>query len=89
MSDYYLQGRSKRCSRHLYDIYKLTPLIKFDDGFAVLIGEVREHRSFVGSCSSLRRLIYRKSTGFYIIFISEKIPKSIDVTIDITIKNMI
>ena len=45
LCDYYLQGRSKRCSRHLYDIYKLTPLIKFDDGFAVLIGEVREHRS--------------------------------------------
>ena len=32
LCDYYLQGRSKRCSRHLYDIYKLTPLIKFDEG---------------------------------------------------------
>ena len=52
LCDYYLQGRSKRCSRHLYDIYKLTPLIKFDDGFAVLIGEVREHRSKMQICLS-------------------------------------
>lgn len=54
LCDYYLQGRSKRCSRHLYDIYKLTPLIKFDDGFAVLIGEVREHRSRMQVCPSAK-----------------------------------
>ena len=54
LCDFYLQGRSKRCSRHLYDIYKLTPLIKFDDGFAVLIGEVREHRSRMQVCPSAK-----------------------------------
>lgn len=54
LCDYYLQGRSKRCSRHLYDIYKLTPLIKFDDGFAVLIEEVREHRSRMQVCPSAK-----------------------------------
>lgn len=54
LCDYYLQGRSKRCSRHLYDIYKLTPLIKFDDGFAILIGEVREHRSRMQVCPSAK-----------------------------------
>ena len=54
LCDYYLQGRSKRCSRHLYDIYKLTPLIKFDDGFVVLIGEVREHRSRMQVCPSAK-----------------------------------
>ena len=54
LCDYYLQGRSKRCSRHLYDIYKLTPLIKFDDGFAVLIGEVREHRFRMQVCPSAK-----------------------------------
>ena len=54
LCDYYLQGRSKRCSRHLYDIYKLTPLIKFDNGFAVLIGEVREHRSRMQVCPSAK-----------------------------------
>ena len=52
LCDYYLQGRSKRCSRHLYDIYKLTPLIKFDEGFISLIGEVREHRSKMQVCPS-------------------------------------
>lgn len=52
LCDYYLQGRSKRCSRHLYDIYKLTPLIKFDEGFISLIGEVREHRSRMQVCPS-------------------------------------
>lgn len=52
LCDYYLQGRSKRCSRHLYDIYKLTPLIKFDEKFISLIGEVREHRSRMQVCPS-------------------------------------
>lgn len=52
LCDYYLQGRSKRCSRHLYDIYKLTPLIRFDDGLNSLIGEVREHRSKMQVCPS-------------------------------------
>ena len=52
LCDYYLQGRSKRCSRHLYDIYKLTPLISFDEGFASLIGEVREHRARMPICPS-------------------------------------
>ena len=54
LCDYYLQGKSKRCSRHLYDIYKLTPLIKFDEGFITLIGEVREHRSRMQVCPSAR-----------------------------------
>lgn len=52
LCDYYLQGKSKRCSRHLYDIYKLTPLIEFDDRFVTLIGEVREHRSMMQVCPS-------------------------------------
>lgn len=52
LCDYYLQGKSKRYSRHLYDIYKLTPLIKFDDGFAALIEEVRKHRSGMQVCPS-------------------------------------
>ena len=52
LCDYYLQGKSKRYSRHLYDIYKLTPLIEFNDGFAVLVQEVREHRSKMRICPS-------------------------------------
>ena len=57
LCDYYLQGRSKRCSRHLYDIYKLTPLIKFDDSFAALIKEVREHRSRLQICPSAKDMV--------------------------------
>ena len=52
LCDYYLQGKSKRYSRHLYDIYKLTPLIEFNDRFAVLVREVREHRSKMRICPS-------------------------------------
>lgn len=52
LCDYYLQGRSKRYSRHLYDIYKLTPMIKFDDEFVKLIEEVRVHRANMEICPS-------------------------------------
>lgn len=52
LCDYYMQGKSKRYSRHLYDIYKLTPLIVFDDNFLQLIEEVRKHRSNMGICPS-------------------------------------
>ena len=40
LCDYFMQGRAKRCSRHLYDIYKLSPLIKFDEKLLILVGEV-------------------------------------------------
>lgn len=52
LCDYFMQGRAKRCSRHLYDIYKLSPLIKFDEEFAKLVGEVREHRAQMSICPS-------------------------------------
>ena len=57
LCDYYLQGRSKRRSRHLYDIYKLTPLIRFDEKFAALIKEVREHRSKMKVCPSAQNTV--------------------------------
>ncbi|MCM1258152.1 MAG: nucleotidyl transferase AbiEii/AbiGii toxin family protein [Roseburia sp.] len=57
LCDYYLQGKSKRCSRHLYDIYKLTPLIKFDDKLAALVKEVREHRSRMQICPSAQNTV--------------------------------
>lgn len=43
--DYYLMGKPRRNSRHLYDIYKLYPLISDDSAFADLIGEVYKQRS--------------------------------------------
>lgn len=52
LCDYYIQGKSKRYSRHLYDIYKLSPLIKMDEEFAKLVAEVREHRATMSICPS-------------------------------------
>lgn len=43
--DYYLLGRARRNSRHLYDIYKLYPLISDDAAFTQLISEVYKQRS--------------------------------------------
>lgn len=54
LCDYYMQGKSRRFSRHLYDIYKLTPMITFDDNFAKLVKEVREHRAQMSICPSAK-----------------------------------
>lgn len=50
--DYYMQGKVKRYSRHLYDIYKLSYLIKEDEAFRNLVAEVREHRAAMSVCPS-------------------------------------
>ena len=42
---YFMLKKENRNSRHLYDIYKIHPLIHEDAGFKSLIGEVREHRA--------------------------------------------
>ena len=54
LCDYYMQGKSKRYSRHLYDVYKLTPLIDFDNKFVSLVKEVREHRAQMTVCPSAK-----------------------------------
>lgn len=54
LCDYYLQGKSKRYSRHLYDIYKLTPMMKINDDFSKLVDEVREHRAKMQICPSAK-----------------------------------
>ena len=43
--DYYLTGKARRNSRHLYDIYKLYPMISDDPSFNELIGDVYKQRS--------------------------------------------
>lgn len=55
LCDYYLQGKSKRYSRHLYDIYKLNPYIKKDEKFKNLVKEVRKHRETLPMCLSAKR----------------------------------
>ena len=55
LCDYYMQGKSKRYSRHLYDVYKLTPLIDFDNKFVSLVKEVKEHRAQMTVCPSAKK----------------------------------
>lgn len=54
LCDYYIERKSKRYSRHLYDIYKLTPMVQFDDDMKVLFSEVRKHRAKMSICPSAR-----------------------------------
>lgn len=50
--DYYMQGKSRRLSRHLYDLYKIFPKITFDDDFIKLVKEVKAHRASMSICPS-------------------------------------
>lgn len=50
--DYYLQGKEVTHSRHLYDIYKLLPLIPQDEKFKKLVCEVSKIRSQSPICPS-------------------------------------
>lgn len=43
--DYYMSGATERHSRHLYDIYKLLPLVPQTEEFKKLIEEVRNERA--------------------------------------------
>jgi hypothetical protein len=54
LCDYYIQGKFKRYSRHLYDIYKLSSQISVDDNFKKLINEVRNHRAQMEICPSAK-----------------------------------
>ena len=54
LCDYYMQRKSTRYSRHLYDVYKLTPLIDFDNKFVSLVKEIREHRAQMTVCPSAK-----------------------------------
>ena len=50
--DYYLQGKVQKHSRHLYDIYKLLPLVPQDEIFKSLVDEVRNIRAQSPICPS-------------------------------------
>ena len=52
--DYYLQNRVRKHSRHLYDIYKLLPLVRQDDAFYALVQEVRSVRKPSPICPSAK-----------------------------------
>lgn len=50
--DYYLQDRVKKHSRHIYDIYKLLPIVQQNDEFRSLVHEVRDVRAVNNICPS-------------------------------------
>jgi len=52
LCDYYLQGKTARHSRHLYDIYMLLPHVTLDERFKALVKEVREDRKASPVCLS-------------------------------------
>ncbi|MDR3293348.1 MAG: nucleotidyl transferase AbiEii/AbiGii toxin family protein [Clostridiales bacterium] len=52
LGDYYIQDKVAGHSRHIYDIYKLFPLVKIDDNFLSLVKEVREVRKTSQYCYS-------------------------------------
>lgn len=54
LCDYYMQGKSRRYSRHLYDVYKLYPIVNKEENIRLLITEVRKHRSRMQVCPSAR-----------------------------------
>ena len=50
--DYYVQDNVKKHSRHIYDIYKLLPLVPQDGEFRQLVREVRKVRALTNICPS-------------------------------------
>lgn len=53
--DYWLTGKIREHSRHLYDLCKLYPLLKTDQEFCVLVEEVRQIRSQTKMCPSAQQ----------------------------------
>ena len=54
LGDYYLSGKTKGYSRHLYDLYKIIPEISFDNSFFELYEEVKEIRARDTDCLSAK-----------------------------------
>lgn len=52
--DYYMTGKIKRNSRHLYDIYMLLPKVKQGDDFRKLVHQVRLARAEMEICPSAK-----------------------------------
>lgn len=52
--DYYMEGKVKRHSRHIYDLYMRLPNICFNDEFKNLVYDIRKHRAQMSVCPSAR-----------------------------------
>lgn len=54
LGDYYLENKTHGYSRHLYDIYKISPQITFNSAFFELYKEVKDIRSKDCDCPSAK-----------------------------------
>jgi len=54
IGDYYLAGKIREHSRHLYDLYKLLGVVKLDGNLKELISNVREDRKMHRTCYSVQ-----------------------------------
>ena len=54
LCDYYLQGKTRRLSRHLYDLHKIFPKISIGDDFKRLAKEVKALRAKMDVCPSAK-----------------------------------
>lgn len=61
LCDYYTEKKTRRFSRHLYDICKLYPAITVDDNFMTLVNQIREHRSHLSICPSAQTYVNIRS----------------------------
>ena len=52
--DYYMQGKVKKHSRHIYDIYKLLQIVPQTEKFKTLVREVRDVRAMTNICPSVQ-----------------------------------
>lgn len=52
LCDYYLMGKTKRYSRHIYDIYMLLPRVPQNENFRQLVQQVRKLRAEMSICPS-------------------------------------
>ncbi len=52
LCDYFIEGKVEKHSRHLYDIYMMSKVIKFDDDFKNLAKQIRNHRATLEKCYS-------------------------------------
>ena len=55
------KSKTKRFSRHLYDLHMLYPTITIDNSFMDLIQQVRDHRSQLPICPSAKEVVDIKS----------------------------
>ena len=54
VGDYYLDGKIREHSRHLYDLFKLLEIVKLDKSLKKLIASVREDRKMHRTCYSVQ-----------------------------------